>query len=140
MREADLAAARVAIPEEFVLTAGRLAAWPSVLLNQLLAPRASLTGHTCGAAAGVLLVYAARGLRWLAARLGLAPRHGRRRLQGGRLQPYCRGNALPGLLDLGGAAAHPGLGWQDVGSHVLLGTSTVLAAAWASRARAGSGG
>lgn len=132
MREADLAAAQVAPSEEFVLTAGRLAAWPSLLMSHALFPNASLTGHLCGIATGVLHVYAARVVGWLARRLGL--RRGRRRIEGGRLAA-AGGHAW---LDLGGAARHPGLGWQDVGSQVMLGTGTCLAARWAARARSGS--
>ena len=64
MREADLAVAQVEVPEEFVLTAGRLGAWPSLLLSHALVPNASLAGHLCGVAAGVLHMYAARALAW----------------------------------------------------------------------------
>lgn len=52
MREADLARARVPIPEEFMLTAGRLGAWPSLIMSHYLVPSASLPGGRA-AAAGV---------------------------------------------------------------------------------------
>ena len=44
MREADLARARVPIPEEFMLTAGRLGASPSLIMAHYLVPAASLPG------------------------------------------------------------------------------------------------
>ncbi|KAL4451698.1 hypothetical protein ABPG75_007360 [Micractinium tetrahymenae] len=123
MREADLAAARVAPSEEFLLTAGRLSAWPALLLSHYLLPAASLPGHLCGIATGVLHVYGGRALGWLMARLRLGNAGGgRRRLQGGRLLPGGRGPA--GL----GAFGHPGLGWMDLGSHLLLGAGTALSA------------
>lgn len=50
MREADLARARVPIPEEFMLTAGRLGAWPSLIMSHYLVPSASLPGGRQAAA------------------------------------------------------------------------------------------
>ncbi len=134
MREADLAAARVAPSEEFVLAAGRLAAWPSLLLAHYLLPAASLPSHLCGIATGVLHVYGGRALGWLAARLGLSGAGGgRRRLQGGRLLPAGRGRGGLGAFD------HPGLGWLDLGSHMLLGAGTLLLTAVSARQAGGSG-
>lgn len=134
MREADLAAARVAPSEEFVLAAGRLAAWPSLLLAHYLLPAASLPGHLCGIATGVLHVYGGRALGWLLARLRLGGASGRRRLQGGRLLPGGRG---PGWL---GGFGHPGLGWLDLGSHLLLGAGTLLITVMAARQGGGRNG
>ena len=51
MREADLARARLTIPEEFSLTAGRLGAWPSLILSHYLVPSASLPGGRLAPAA-----------------------------------------------------------------------------------------
>lgn len=133
MREADLARARVPIPEEFMLTAGRLGAWPSLIMAHYLVPAASLPGHLCGIAAGVLQVYAARGLSWLWRRL----RGGRRRLANGRVVGGAAGPS-PKLLDLG-SDAHPGLGWMDLGSHLLLGVGTLLMAYLSARQRRGGG-
>ena len=126
MRESNLARAQVAIPDEFLITAGRLAAWPSILLAHSLIPCASLPIHLCGAAAGVLQVYAARLAGWLWMRL-----RGRRRLSGGLLAPPPR---LPRWLDLGNAG-HPNMGWLDLGAQALLGVGTMLAAASIDRMR-----
>jgi rhomboid domain-containing protein 1 len=119
MREADLAASRIAPSEEFALTGGRLAAWPSLMMSQFLVPGASLVGHLCGLAAGVLHVYAGALLGRLRRRRRSGG--GGRRLRDGRLVP-----AL-GPQDLG-TGRHPGLGWLDVGSHVVLGVAACLAA------------
>ena len=54
MRESDLARARVPIPEEFMLTAGRLGAWPSLIMAHYLVPSASLPGGTGAALLSVL--------------------------------------------------------------------------------------
>lgn len=138
LREADILAAPRAppLPEEFVLTGGRLAVWPTLLMSHLLVPAASLPGHVCGIAAGLLHVYAARALRALRARLarrrGGAPGGARRYLQDGRL--HVRNT---GLLDLGGVADHPGLGWWDLGSHAALAVASLLAAAMAEKRRSG---
>lgn len=90
-------------------------------------------GHLCGIAAGVLQVYAARGLSWLWRRL----RGGRRRLANGRVVGGAAGPS-PKLLDLG-SDAHPGLGWMDLGSHLLLGVGTLLMAYLSARQRRGGG-
>lgn len=132
MREADLAVARVTPSEEFVLAAGRLAAWPSLLLSHYLLPAASLPGHVCGIATGVLHIYGGRALGWLLVRLRLDG--GRRRLHGGRLLPGGRGSAGRG------AFGHPGLGWLDLSSHLLLGAGTLLITAMAARQAGGGRG
>jgi hypothetical protein len=134
MREADMAVAAMEVPEEFVLTAGRLGAWPSLLLSHALVPNASLAGHLCGAAAGVLHVYAARALAWAWRRLRGGGGGQRRVVRGGRLRPA----AAATLFDLG-SARHPGLGWWDVGSHLLLGAGTCLVAHQMAARRGGGG-
>lgn len=113
--------------QDFMLTAGRLGAWPSVLMAQLLVPSANLAGHVAGILSGLLHVYGARAAAWL----WRALHGGRPRLQGGRLG---RAQRPPALLDLG-CADHPGLGWTDLGAHALLGGGTLLAAYLAARSR-----
>lgn len=93
-------------------------------------------GHLCGIAAGVLQVYAARGLSWLWRRLRGG---GRRRLAGGRVVGGGVAGPPPKLLDLG-SDAHPSLGWMDLGSHLLLGVGTLLMAYLSARQRRGGPG
>lgn len=127
MREAELARARLAVPEEFQLTAGRLGAWPSLIMSHWLVPTASLPGHLCGVAAGLAHVYGARAAAWLWRCLRRGARPGWR-----RAPPA----PVPALLDLG-SSDHPGLGWLDLGSQVLLGCGTVLMAHLAAAQRKG---
>lgn len=93
-------------------------------------------GHLCGIAAGVLQVYAARGLSWLWRRLRGG---GRRRLANGRVVGGGVAGPPPRLLDLG-SDAHPSLGWMDLGSHLLLGVGTLLMAYLSARQRRGGPG